>query len=73
MTNEEVIKSMSTEMLANYLFERGNCCEYCYGICANQDYCSGYQENTSVCIKGICKWLRQEQEHDVFNPDKQEI
>ena len=37
ITNERRIKAMSTEELAEYLFDRGNCSEYCYGICAYQD------------------------------------
>lgn len=64
MTNEEVIRSMTTEQLANYLFGRGNCQEYCYGICAVQDECEYPYPEGEVCIKNICKWLRQEQENE---------
>ena len=56
-TNEEVIRNMSTEELADYLFERGNCQEYCYGICAYQDECEGDQDE-NFCKKQIVKWLK---------------
>lgn len=60
MTNEEVIKSMTTEELAEYLFERGNCQEYCDGICAYQDECDE-EHSEEFCLQQICKWLRKEQ------------
>ena len=58
MTNEQTIKAMTTRELAEYLFERGNCQEYCYGICAYQNDCEG-QDSEKVCIDGICKWLSE--------------
>ena len=64
MTNKEVINSMSTEELAKYLFNRGNCQEYCCGICAFQDDCDSWQEN-DFCIAQICKWLESENEEEL--------
>ena len=61
MTNERKIKNMSTEELAEYLFDRGNDCEYCYGICAYQDECDGPHAQ-EFCIEQIVKWLEQEAE-----------
>lgn len=59
MTNEEVIRNMSTEELADYLFDRGNCQEYCYGICAYQDECEGlHVHDDNFCKKQIVKWLK---------------
>ena len=58
-TNEEVIRNMSTEELADYLFDRGNCQEYCYGICAYQDECEGlHVHDNNFCKKQIVKWLK---------------
>ena len=62
MTNEKRIKAMSTEELAAYLFDRGNCSEYCYGICAYQDECDGEAHTQEFCIEQICKWLEMESE-----------
>lgn len=59
MTNERYIKTMSTEELAEYLFDRGNCSEYCYGICAYQDECEGVHAQ-EFCIEQIVKWLESE-------------
>lgn len=56
MTNEEAIRNMSTEELADYLFERGNFQEYCYGICACQNECEGAPDE-DFCKKQIVKWL----------------
>lgn len=63
MTNEQRIKAMTTEELANYLFERGNCQEYCADICSYQRNCDNRKDD-SFCIKKIMEWLRQEQEHE---------
>lgn len=63
MTNKQAIQMYSTEELAKYLFSRGNCEEYCYGICAYQDECDGYVAR-EFCIEQICKWL--ESERDCF-------
>ena len=41
MTNEYRLKALPTEEFAEFLFDRGNYCEYCYGICAYQDECDG--------------------------------
>lgn len=60
MTNREVIQSMSDEELAEYLFYRGNGCEYCYGICAYQDECDQQTHAQEFCISEIVKWLNQE-------------
>lgn len=61
MTNEEVIKNMSTKELAEYLFDRGNGSEYCYDICLLHD--TG-EACDFKCIKHICEWLRKAQEHE---------
>ena len=42
MTNRQRIEAMTDEELAEYLFDRGNGSEYCYGICAYQDECDGH-------------------------------
>ena len=63
MTHEEAIKHMTTKQLAQYLFERGNCDEYCYGICAAQKECD-YDKTENECIENVCKWLLQEQDHE---------
>jgi len=66
MTNKEVINNMSTEELAKYLFNRGNCQEYCYGICAFQDDCvNPYVKGEGFCIEQICKWLESENEEEL--------
>ena len=56
MTNKQKIQMMSDEELAEYLFDRGNCSEYCYGICAYQDECDG-EHAQEFCISQIVEWL----------------
>lgn len=51
---------MSNDELADYLFERGNNCEYCYGICAYQDECDGDDHAQEFCHEQIVKWLEEE-------------
>ena len=58
-TNADVIRKMTDEELAEYLFDRGNCAEYCYGICAYQDECDAPHAQ-EFCIEQIIKWLKQE-------------
>ena len=60
VTNGDRIRAMSDEELAEYLFNRGNCSEYCYGICAYQDECDGSDHAQEFCIEQIVKWLKQE-------------
>lgn len=60
MTNKQKIQRMDTEELAEFLFDRGNGCEYCYGICAYQDECDGHHHAQEFCIEQICKWLKGE-------------
>ena len=62
MTNEQRIKSFDTKELAEYLFDRGNYTEYCYGICAYQDECDGHDHAQEFCIEQIYKWLESEGE-----------
>ena len=57
MTNEQKIKSMSTEELAEYIFELGNGREYCYGHCIYQDEKDCTRHN---CLEGVTAWLKQE-------------
>ena len=57
ITNREALESLSDKDLAKYLFYRGNCQEYCYGICAYQEKCDHMQDDESVCIANIVKWL----------------
>ena len=64
MTNEQKIKAMTDIELAEYLFDRGNGCEYCYGICAYQDDCDGAHAQ-EFCISKIVEWLNQETERGV--------
>lgn len=64
MTNKQVIQTYSTEELAEYLFDRGNGNEYCYGICAYQDECDGEAHAQEFCIEQICKWLESEIERE---------
>ena len=61
MTNRDRIMLMTDEELAEYLFDRGNGCEYCYGICAYQDECDGHAHSQCFCISQIVKWLQQEE------------
>ena len=63
VSNGDKIRSMSDEELAEFLFERGNCSEYCYGICAYQNECDEVQDE-AYCIEQIVKWLNQEAEND---------
>lgn len=58
MTNADRIRSMTDEKLAEYLFERGNEEEYCYGICAYQDECHTIQSR-KFCLQQIVKWLKE--------------
>ena len=60
MTNGARIRLMSNDELADYLFERGNNCEYCYGICAYQDECDGHDHAQEFCHEQIVKWLEEE-------------
>lgn len=56
-THYDKIRAMSEEELAEYLFDRGNGSEYCYGICAYQDRCRGpYQRE--FCLSQIETWLK---------------
>lgn len=59
MTNKKWIQTMSSEELAEYLFNRGNGCEYCYGVCAVQDECEGKYAK-EYCISNIVRWLKEE-------------
>ena len=65
-TNADRIRSMSDEELAEYLFERGNGDEYCYGICVHQDdiYACVNAMKQSKCIQGVIAWLKQESTDD---------
>lgn len=56
-SNADRIRAMTDEELAEYLFDRGNGCEYCYGICAYQDECDGLAHAQEFCIEQIVKWL----------------
>lgn len=66
MTNADRIRAMSNEELAKYLFDRGNGCEYCYGICAYQDECDPFSQtqdfSQDFCIKQIVRWLNRRAE-----------
>ena len=57
MANEQKIKSMTTEELAEYIFELGNGTEYCHGhcICQDEEDCSQHD-----CLKGVKAWLNQD-------------
>ncbi len=61
-TNADRIRAMTDEELAEYLFDRGNGCEYCYGICAFQDECDGQDHAQEFCLEQIVRWLKQEVE-----------
>ena len=70
MTNREVIMAMSDEKLAKYLFYRGNCQEYCDGICVYQDepcHASSYDK----CIQGIVQWLNTENEEPLLYDEEE--
>lgn len=62
MTNADLIRAMTDEELAEYLFDRGNADEYCYGICIHQDdtYACVNAMKQSKCIQGVIAWLKQE-------------
>lgn len=66
-SNADRIRAMTDEELAEYLFDRGNCSEYCYGICAYQDECDGDSHTQEFCIEQIVKWLKQEAEEDAID------
>ena len=53
---------MTDEELAEYLFERGNEDEYCYGICVHKDdvYACVKAKKEDGCIQSIVAWLKQE-------------
>lgn len=61
-TNSDRIRAMSDEELAEYLFDRGNGSEYCYGICAYQEECHECHAQ-EFCIQQIVAWLQQEAKH----------
>ena len=61
ITKADRIRAMSDEELAEYLFDRGNGSEYCYGICAYQDKCKEAHAQ-EFCIEQIINWLKQEGE-----------
>ena len=64
LTNADRIRTMIDEELAEYLFDRGNGSEYCYGICAFQNECDGQDHAQEFCIEQIVKWLKQEVKYD---------
>ena len=61
-TNADRIRSMTDEELAEYLFERGNGDEYCYGICVHQDDVNACVKalKQDGCIQSVVAWLKQE-------------
>jgi len=59
LTNADRIRSMSDEELAEYIFDLGNCSEYCYGHCAYQDDCATKGLDHDTCIKGVIDWIKQ--------------
>ena len=59
ITKADYIRAMTDEELAEYLFERGNGQEYCYGICAYQDECEEIHTQ-KFCIQKIIDWLQEE-------------
>ena len=61
-TNADRISSMTDEELAEYLFERGNGDEYCYGICVHQDDVNACVKalKQDGCIQSVVAWLKQE-------------
>ena len=61
MTNRDKMQAMTDEQLAEFLFDRGNGGEYCYGICAYQDECEGAHAQ-EFCIEQIIKWLNSNAE-----------
>jgi len=64
-TNADRIRSMNDEELAEYLFDRGNGCEYCYGICSYQDECEEFHAQ-EFCIEHIVEWLKKEAKNDDY-------
>ena len=63
-TNADRIRAMTDEELAEYLFYRGNGCEYCYGICAYQDECED-DHAQEFCIEQIVKWLNASSDGEI--------
>ena len=65
-TNADRIRSMTDEELAEYLFERGNGDEYCYGICVHQDDVNACVKTLKQngCIQSVVAWLKQEASDD---------
>lgn len=63
-TNADRIRAMTDEELAEYLFERGNGDEYCYGICVHQDDINACAKTLKQngCIQSVVAWLKQEAE-----------
>ena len=59
ITKADHIRAMTDEELAEYLFERGNGQEYCYGICVYQDECEEIHAR-EFCIQKIIDWLQKE-------------
>ena len=64
-TNEDRIRSMTVEELAELLFHRGNGQEYCYGICVRQDECEIGPDDRRICIDNIVKWLKSPYDREV--------
>lgn len=64
LTNADRIRAMTDEELAEYLYDRGNGYEYCYGICAYQDECSDFRSQ-EFCIEQIVKWLNQDYKGEI--------
>lgn len=62
-TNADRIRAMTDEELAEYLYDRGNGCEYCYGICAYQYDCNDFRSQ-EFCVEQIVKWLNQDYKGD---------
>ena len=62
ISNADRIRSMTDEELAEYLFERGNGDEYCYGICVHQDDVNACVKalKQDGCIQSVVAWLKQE-------------
>ena len=64
-TRAQHIREMSTRQLAQLLFDRGNCTEYCYGICSYQDDCDQWHPE-EFCINHIVEWLDSPMEEGDF-------
>ena len=66
-TKGGLIRTMSDERLAQYIFHLGNGCEYCYGHCIHQDdeeACAKAQDTPDGCIAGVLAWLKSPVEKD---------